>query len=237
MNKSIVIAVTGTPPEKAHRIYGSFSQWIEAPIGDSGTFNVIDATQSASYPKIEAIAGVIITGSAAMVTNNEPWSVQLEGWVRELVSRQVPILGICYGHQLLAQALGGEVGFHPKGREIGTVPIKLTEHCQHDALFSQSQPNFYANVTHAQSVLQLPPNSTLLANNNYEPIHAFRVGNNAWGVQFHPEFTANVMRFYLFERFDSLLEQGLDVKDLFDNIRDTVESRSILKKFVDLCQH
>ena len=235
--KLIVIAVTGSPPEKALKIYGDFGQWIPSPAAakTSKGFCVIDTTQTSTFPESKHIAGVIITGSPAMVTAREPWSLHVETWVTHLIDQHIPILGICYGHQLLAQALGGKVGFHPLGREIGTVPIELTEHSRHDPLFSQSPSQFYANVTHAQSVIELPPGSVLLGKNDYEPIQAFRFQDNVWGVQFHPEFTADIMRFYLFERFDSLIEQGLDIKVLFDNIQTTPDSRAVLDNFIALC--
>ncbi len=235
--KVIVIAVTGTPPEKAQKIYGDFSQWISSPEGSkaSNSFCVIDTTQTSTFPESKHIAGVIITGSPAMVTAKEPWSLQVETWITHLIDQHTPILGICYGHQLVAQALGGKVDFHPLGREIGTVPIELTEHSRHDPLFSQSPSQFYANVTHAQSVIELPPGGILLGWNDYEPIQAFRFQDNVWGVQFHPEFTADIMRFYLFERFDSLIEQGLDIKVLFDNIQTTPDSRAVLDNFIALC--
>ncbi len=236
-SKVIVIAVTGAPPEKALKIYGDFSQWISTQPDKkaSANFCVIDTTQTSTFPESKDIAGVIITGSPAMVTACEPWSLRVETWITHLIDQDIPILGICYGHQLLAQALGGKVGFHPLGREIGTVPIELTEHSRNDPLFSLTPTQFYANVTHAQSVVKLPPNSVLLGKNDYEPIQAFRYQDNVWGVQFHPEFTSDIMRFYLFERFDSLEEQGLDIKVLFDNIQTTPNSRAVLDNFVTLC--
>ena len=235
MNKPIVIAVTGSPPDKACKTYGDFSQWVQGDTHPSNRFCVVDATRSPSFPDINTISGVIITGSAAMVTDREPWSLLLEEWVQHLVLHEIPVLGICYGHQLVAQALGGKVDFHPLGREIGSVPIELTKACEKDPLFSRSPFDFIANVTHAQSVVDLPPNSVLLAKNAYEPNHAFRVGSCTWGVQFHPEFTANIMRFYFFERFDSLEQQGLSIKSLFSEVQETPESRSVLDNFIALC--
>lgn len=235
MNKSIVIAVTGSPPEKASKTYGDFSQWVQGDTHPSSQFCIIDTTQSPTFPDTNSISGVIITGSPAMVTDREPWSLRLEEWVQHLIAQKIPVLGICYGHQLLAQALGGKVDFHPLGREIGSVPITLTDACEKDPLFSQSPSSFSANVTHAQSVVTLPPGGILLAKNDYEPNHAFRVGPCAWGVQFHPEFTANIMRFYFFERFESLEEQGLSIKSLFNDVQETPESRAVLDNFITLC--
>ena len=179
--------------------------------------------------------GMLVVGSLGRVTAREPWVLQVYMLIPHLTDQRIPMLGVGYGHRLLAQAIGGKVDFHPLGREIGTVPIELTEHSLNGPLFSQSPSQFYANVTHAQSVVELPPNSVLLGKNDYEPIQAFRFKDNVWGVQFHPEFTADIMRLYLFERFDSLEEQGLDIKVLFDNIQTTPDSRAVLDNFITLC--
>ena len=72
-----------------------------------------------------ALAAVVVTGAHDMVPEHALWSETASAWLRELVGRQVPTLGICYGHQLLAHALGGEVGYHPRGSEVGTVSVTL----------------------------------------------------------------------------------------------------------------
>src|SRR5690348_8631928 len=74
------------------------------------------------------IAGVVVTGSHSMVSHREPWSERAAQWLAGVVeSDRVPVLGICYGHQLLAHALGGEAGDHPAAIEIGTVQVRTTE--------------------------------------------------------------------------------------------------------------
>ncbi|OUS23809.1 hypothetical protein A9Q99_27660 [Gammaproteobacteria bacterium 45_16_T64] len=238
MSKPIVIAVTGNPPDKTLETLGNFGEWIIASHDDGG-FLIVDCTHcvdASELPIADDIGGVIITGSPSMVTDREPWSLLLEQWVVDLSMTDTPVLGICYGHQLIAQALGGSVGLHPKGREIGSVPIELSNDCKKDPLFSASPSFYYANVTHAQSVLTLPPGATLLASNDYEPHQAFSIGNNMWGVQYHPEFSANIMRFYLFERYDSLQEQGLNIQTLFEEVQETPYSRGLLDNFISLCQ-
>ncbi|NTW83981.1 MAG: C26 family cysteine hydrolase domain-containing family, partial [Chlorobiaceae bacterium] len=124
---------------------------------------------------------------------NLPWSIALERWIPGIVEAAVPFLGICYGHQLLGRATGGEVGYHPLGRELGTVEIRLESEGIDDPLFSNIPETFMAHSAHSQSVLRLPPGAVLLASGKYEPYHSFRIGKAAWGVQFHPEYSADIM--------------------------------------------
>jgi len=107
------------------------------------------------------------------------------------------VLGVCYGHQLLAHVFGGTVDYHPEGRESGTHTVTLTASAASDAPFSTMPSQFLAQLTHKQSVLGLPPQAILLGASEFEPHQAFRIGECAWGVQFHPEFTDEVMRAYL----------------------------------------
>ena len=120
------------------------------------------------------------------------------------------MLGICYGHQLLAHALGGEVGRNPRGREIGTVVVRRLAPAQHDPLlgvWSEAEP---AHVTHLESVLALPAGAVRLAESDLDPVQAFTVGERAWGVQFHPEFDAETVRAYLLARTEKVRAEGLD---------------------------
>ena len=101
-----------------------------------------------------------------MVTDNLPWSIKTEQWIQEASHVKIPILGICYGHQLIAKALGGKVEDNPNGKEIGTVKIYTSSEIKKDRLFSDAPLTFEAHVTHMQSVLTLPKGATTLAFND-----------------------------------------------------------------------
>ncbi len=104
-----------------------------------------------------AYCGVVITGSPAMVTEQLPWSEEAAEWLRQAMALKLPLFGVCYGHQLLAYALGGEVGYHPQGMEVGTLEIELLPAAAEDRRLTLLPPRFKANLIHSQSVLTPPP--------------------------------------------------------------------------------
>lgn len=193
----LILKVGSTHPHIAAELQ-DFEHWIQAGLqDDSLPVTVVDPREGQALPAQADIAGVVVTGSHSMVSDREPWSEATAAWLRDTVAAEVPVLGICYGHQLLAHALGGEVGYHPQGIELGTVPVSLHEAAQDDPLFAGLPTQFDAQAAHRQSVQRLPDGATLLAGNHFEPHHAFRFGTRAWGVQFHPEFGEAATHAYL----------------------------------------
>src|SRR5690606_16411354 len=140
----------------------------------------------------------------------------------------------CYGHQLLAHALGGEVANHPVGLEIGTVSVTLNEQAKSDALLGALPATFPAQVVHRQSVRKLPPGAVLLGGTEFEPHQAYRVGNCAWGLQFHPEFSPEAMAAYVERMSKQGRVAGQPAEKVLDNIRATEHATEVLKKFGEL---
>ena len=233
--KSVYIIKVGTTFAKTAERFGDFDAWTIAGLaaGDLG-IRTVDVEKGAALPDPESCAGVVITGSHAMVTDRLPWSIAVEAWLPMALGAEIPLLGICYGHQLLAQAMGGEVGFHPRGKEIGTVSVHMRDEAENDALFRGLPRTFAAHVTHAQSVFRLPPKAVHLAFNAYEPYHAFRIGECAWGVQFHPEYDVRIMRDYIEAQADELETAGRNVQEIRDAVTDTPVAASLLKVFTGL---
>ena len=192
-----LIVRCGTTKEAICQRHGDFAEWIRTTAG----WWPEQAPEVAPYlgeamPDFGPYAGAVLTGSPAMVTDREGWMVELEAWLRGAVAGGLPLLGICFGHQLLASALGGVVGDHPQGMELGTVEVELLPEAAEDPLFAGLPPRFPAQTTHAQSVLEPPPGAVVLARNDYEPFHALRFAPAAWGVQFHPEIDGPIMNGY-----------------------------------------
>jgi GMP synthase (glutamine-hydrolysing) len=138
------------------------------------------------------------------------------------------VLGICFGHQLLGQALGGRVDRNPFGREMGSVPVELVES---EPLLGSDAGPFLANTTHVDSVVELPPGARVLARTEREPHAALRFAARVYGVQFHPEIDGEVMRHYLEARRDKLDAEGFDADALIAAARDTPAGAAVLARF------
>ena len=227
-----LIVETGQPAVRLRR-YGRFPHWIRVAAGlEASEAVVANVEQGDALPRREGFAGVIVTGSAAMVTDKAEWSERSADWLRDAAHEGMSLLGICYGHQLLAHALGGEVGYHPAGREMGTVELDLQPPAAEDPLFAGLPERFPAQATHLQSVLRPPAGATVLARSVHDACHAFRWGENTWGLQFHPEFSATHMRGYVNAREEALRGEGRCPKQLSRTISATPQARRVLRRFV-----
>jgi len=168
------------------------------------------------------------------VTDREPWSEASAAYLRAAAESGVPILGVCYGHQLLAHAFGGEVGFNPAGRHAGTAEVTTTAAAREDALLSALPERLVVQVSHSQRVLALPAGALLLAHTERDPFHAFRLGDRTWAVQFHPEFDHEVSRRYIELRREKIVSEGLDPDALIAGVRESDHGARLLARFAEL---
>ena len=227
-----LIIETGQPVAPMRR-YGGFPHWIRVAAGLSAAqARVVNVEAGEPLPEPRGHAGVIVTGSAAMVTDRHPWSERTADWLRGAVDQGLPYFGICYGHQLLAHALGGEVGDNPTGREMGTVDVELHPEAAHDTLFAGLPGRFVAQVTHLQTVLRPPPGATVLARSVQDACQSFRWGEHAWGVQFHPEFSTAHMRGYVSARRETLQRDGRCHRQLAASVGAAPHARRVLRRFI-----
>ena len=188
----ITILRLGAPSAETCARLGGYEDWIAQNL--TTATRSIDIIGGEAPPAHADCRGVILTGSAHSVNERQPWSEALRPWLQEAVARELPVFATCYGHQLLADALGGTVGANPNGMEIGNITLNRLPACDDDPLFAPLPATFSANAWHSESVLQLPPGAVALVANDHDPHHAYRLGKNAWGVQFHPEFAQEAMR-------------------------------------------
>ena len=232
MTAPVLILETGRPVASRRR-HRDFPHWIRVAAGlprDEAV--VVNVQDGETLPSREGFSAVIVTGSGAMVTDRADWSEASAAWLRDAAHAGMPIFGICYGHQLLAHALGGEVAYHPAGREMGTVDLQLHDVAQDDPLFGGLPTTFAAHATHLQTVTRAPDGATVLARSVHDACHAFRWGDAAWGVQFHPEFSATHMRGYVQARGEALADEGTCARAVARNVSATPHARTVLRRFV-----
>jgi GMP synthase (glutamine-hydrolysing) len=232
MTKPILIVKTGTTMPHLAKRRGDFDDWFQLHLQcDPNAVTVVSPFVGDSLPTPESFSGVIVTGSHAMVTDREPWSEKTAAWLPSVIEAGIPLLGICYGHQLLAHAMGGIVASCPIGIELGTVDILLNNNAPADQLFGEMPDSFKAHASHTQSVIQLPPDAIPLAFNDNEPHHAFSIGKFAWGIQFHPEFDADIMKTYIGEFSDMLEAHGQNRDKASAEVVETPHSSALLLRF------
>lgn len=232
---SILILKTGSTIPEIVDTLGDFEGWIMAGMNiPEDCFKTVAVYEGEPLPAIKDISAIVITGSPAMVTDDLPWIKASEHLVRSAIAAQIPVLGICFGHQLLAQALGGRVDYNPIGREIGTVSIGMTPDAADDALFGQLPETMSVHVTHMQSVMSLPEGARVLASNDFDPHQGVRYAEKAWGMQFHPEFDAPIMAAYIRARTTQIQAEGLDAGQLLGEVKQAPDSWSLLQRFANI---
>ncbi|MBN9415155.1 hypothetical protein ABS71_18155 [bacterium SCN 62-11] len=227
MRGRVLLLQTGSAPPTSGQEYGQL-------FGDAlGLEPVLADARLGEFPEGDW-AGVVITGSAFSTYEELDWIGPCEEFLRQLAARGVPLYGVCFGHQLLAQAFGGKVERCPNGWELGTCRVELTELGRKDPLFESLPGELAVQQSHGDVVTALPDGAEVLATNGHWGVQAFRLGARIWGTQFHPEFTPVTMAASV-ERVTTLLEQDAEQKQqLLDQIEETAAARGCLANFARL---
>lgn len=182
-------------------------------------------------PETFDVDGFVVTGSRASVYWDEQWIADLEPWVSEAIDRDIPGLGICFGHQFLAHVLGGEI--EDMGEyELGYTTVSRTGE---STLLDELPDEFTIFETHSDRVVSLPPDARKIAENEYG-IQGFET-ETVYSVQFHPEYDMETAREVTTgkeslseERIQSVLDdiheenylKACGPKRLFENFTDAV---------------
>src|SRR6266436_8894769 len=214
----LVVVQTGTT-----QLHGDYPRWFERALGMELAVVRAHAGEALS-PALDRLhpRGIIVSGSPLSVTEEAPWMLQLGEDLLRVGARGTPVLGVCFGHQLLARAAGGAVAQNPRGREIGTVRVQLTEAGRKDVLFASwaDRPEIEVQATHLDAVDPLPPGAQVLASNENTAAQAYRLSETVAGVQFHPELWAEAMRDLILSRRDNLAAEGRDAEALARQVRE-----------------
>jgi GMP synthase (glutamine-hydrolysing) len=144
-----------------------------------------------ALPGLDGLAGMVVLGASADIDQEEthPWLTAEKALIRTALARELPLLGVCLGSQLLAEAAGAAVR-RLEVSEIGWKTVRVRPESAGDPLFAELEDPAVVFQWH-RSTFAVPAQAELLAENDVGP-QAFRVGR-AWGVQFHPEVTTDIV--------------------------------------------
>jgi len=164
-------------------------------------FNTMRGEYPASFDSYDA---VLLTGSRADSFSDDPWVVELRRQVTALLEQGKKMVGVCFGHQLIALCLGAPVGRAPQG--WGTGRMTYDWH-RPDLPHSEDRTEISLLASHQDQVFELPPGATLVASNDFCPVASFTVGNEVFCIQPHPEFSEDVSAYLLDKRRHLLGEE------------------------------
>ncbi len=190
----ILMAGRTLPPIRER--HGDFDRWFQERPGIKAGYRVHFLFDGEPMPVPAESDGWIITGSSGSVNDDLPWLPAVKDGIARAVEEGHPVLGVCFGHQLLAVSTGGRVGLNPEGWELGLATVTLTKAGAAAPLFQGLGRRFPVYQTHREVVVDLPPGAEILATNDMG-LQAFQLDGLVFGVQFHPEFTEEIARMYV----------------------------------------
>jgi GMP synthase (glutamine-hydrolysing) len=228
---TVLVVLLGDPGPAVRAAQGGFDRWFTDGLEPAAEVRLVRR-----HEVREAAAGadgVVVTGSYASVTERAPWMVALGEALLD-ASARTPVLGVCFGHQLLAAALGGTVERNARGPEVGTREVLLTAAGREDGLFAGLPERLAVQQFHEDHVAAVPPGAVLLATGDHTPVQAFASGPRLRAVQFHPEFDAVRTRAMADEERAWIERDGRgNHAEVVATIRETPEAAGLLRRWVE----
>jgi len=199
-------------------------------------FEILDAlTVSLTRESLRSCDVLMVGGSGdySVVKNDDRWIRDLIDGVRIAVEEGYPTFASCFGIQLMALALGGEVINDPDKTEVGTLDLELTDLGKLDELFSSLPEKFTAQLGHHDRISQLPQGMNILARSTLIPVQAMRVPNQpVYATQFHPELTMEANKDRYSHYCTNYTEDAIQRDQVMNSFRPSLPSNQLLKTFL-----
>lgn len=238
-----ILFICVNPEEAMERLgVGHHEKWFKDALGlpeNSKRMKTVRAITE-ELPATVPEGGVIIGGSIHSVYDEaqKPWISRMEEFIRIMHQRKKPMLGVCFGHQLITQSLGGKVKPNEKGREMGFCNIDLTKEGALDPLFENVPSAFQGAEAHKDIVSELPPmqKAAVLARNDMTSYQALAYGDTTRTVQFHPEITPKIFSAIAGVNQEAFINEGTfkdkeECGEFIAGLKDSPEARKVLRNF------
>lgn len=238
--KTLVIQLRDNP----WKLEWEKKNFIEATGADEQSLAFVNiAERELTNNDLDGVTAAIIGGSSHGygVHDQFPNKESLRKLIRQAAETQLPVLGICFGAQLIAESLGGAVMEDEERKEIGTYIIERTDPDMEDPLFVNVPKKFLAQCNHKYRITRLPSGSVILAKSDKCPIHAFKImSTNLYGVQFHPErskesFAESIQHKIGETPPDKQAEQNPPLKKILKSLK-TTDTYGIVKNFLKMAE-
>ena len=174
---------TGSPPEALQARFGDYPAMFRALLGEDFQWRTYDVQNGPLPGRPEDEDAYIVTGASAGVYDGDPWIGRLMEFLRGARGR-AKLVGICFGHQAMAQAFGGQVIKSPRGWGVGLHTYRVLEH----APWMDAAETIAVPASHQDQVVELPPKARVLAASAFSPFGMLDYGQDAVSLQLHPEF-------------------------------------------------
>ena len=192
----IAVLETGVPPEPLMEEFGSYPDMFSDLLGSPYELQTIDV-QTGKLPDPGAHDAYLITGSPAGVYEPLPWIAPLMEFIRS--AGEAKVIGVCFGHQVMAQALGGEVIKSPKGWAAGLQRYEVVK----PQPWTNGERRIAIPASHQDQVVVQPPNTQVVGASDFTPFAALAwFDRPAISFQFHPEFSPAYAKALIEKRYD-----------------------------------
>jgi GMP synthase-like glutamine amidotransferase len=149
------------------------------------------------FPKnVGEFDGYVITGSPASANGDAPWIIDLLAFIREIDAAKIPTVGVCFGHQVIARALGGTVSKNAGGWGFG---VAATHYSHQENWMVPKQNSLALYAAHSEQVTELPKEAVVLGGSDFCPVGSFKVGDHIFTTEYHPEMTQDFISELSFE--------------------------------------
>ncbi len=193
MSRQIAVLLTSNDTSAFARAFPNDGEKVRSllkPLRPDWMFRVWSVKDGEFPPEVTAADGYVITGSPASVHDPFDWIAKLLAFVRELHAARTPLVGLCFGHQAIALALGGRVERNPRGWRMG---IAETHIHRSEAWAEPAARTIRLYASHCEQVTRLPPDAEVFGGDEFCPNAFYTIGRHTLTTQYHPEFTPAFM--------------------------------------------